>query len=416
MMSEGGMRIREVVMKHSGAILTGSAALLLMGVAGCYSQRSNQSAQQGSAGSAHLQTIAFNGTYKAEVKDPGNGSTAFTVDVPSGWKFAGAILRPRGCHAPATAGDGLSFTELAPDGVTSLGQTPGVSWDWASDGTSPQGPKCQPIGITTAAGFLLNIAVPNMHPYAKILGILPLTPQMQQGLDAQRRNLQSNNQARVTLDTARVRVEYALGGRIVDEQLGVVINCRETNFPAYPQMRRPARTVRTCTSHGTYIKRAPKGQLDALVANSLPGPQIDHAWDEHIQQQMLQNFAAYEHANDVLFASIQQHYKQLTASMVQHGVDVQNSIKASTDSAMAADSARQGAIDHAAHQQQLDSLNRADFVDPTTGQKIETSNQFNHNWISTDGRTVVVGDNPNFDPNGVVNPNQESFIQLIPAP
>jgi hypothetical protein len=101
--------------------------------------------------------------------------------------------------------------------------------------------------------------------------------------------------------------------------------------------------------------------------------------------------------------------------MVQHGREVQAQLKESTEHAMAADAGRQNAIDHSAHLQVLDSLNRQDFIDPTTGRKIETSNQFTHNWISSDKDSVVLGDNPTFDPNGVVEPGRESWIELIPA-
>ncbi len=34
--------------------------------------------------------------------------------------------------------------------------------------------------------------------------------------------------------------------------------------------------------------------------------------------------------------------------------------------------------------------NRQDFIDPNTGRKIEISNQFTHNWISSDGQSVVL--------------------------
>jgi len=415
---EGEMQMKEVYMKHRAAIMSVAVIVAMICVAGCDSQqKSGASAQQAGGGSAHLSAVSFTGTFKAEVKDPGDGETAFTVDVPSGWKIAGTILRPRGCHGIGVPADGLSYTSLGPDGVTALGQLPGTTWSWASDGVTPQGPKCQPVGITTAAGYLLNIAVPNIHPDARIIGMVPLTEQMKQGLEAQRRNMEAatNSHARQLVDTARVRVEYELNGQTVEEQMGTVINCNESYFPAYPQMRRPARTVRTCYAHGTYIKRAPKGQLDALLARNVPLAQIDHAWDAHIAQQMRENFAAYQQASDAQFASIQKHFQEQTAAMVKHGQDVQASIKQSTDRAMANDAATVNATSHMAHQQVLDSLGRADFIDPNTGRKIETSNQFDHNWISTDGNTAVLNSNPNFDPNGVVNPNRESFVQLIPA-
>jgi hypothetical protein len=404
-------------MKNSAANLGAAAIALLIGVTGCNSQQRSSElvSQQRSAGSAHLAAVTFGGTRKAEIKDPANDETAFTVDVPSGWKFVGAILRPRGCHAPATAADGLSYTSLGQDGVTATGQLPGVSWGWASDGISPQGPKCQPVNITSAAGFLLNIAVPNIHPNAKIIGIVPLSEKMQAGLEAQRRNMQSAGGPRRTMDTARVRIEYDLNGQLIEEQLGTVIDCQESYTPAYPQMRRPARTMRNCNSHGTYIKRAPKGRLDALLANNLPLAQIDHEWDMHISQQMRERFAAYQQASDARFQAIQKNFQAQTDAMLQRGRDAQATLKAGTDRAIAQDRANQGAIDHAAHQQVLDSLNRQDFIDPTTGQKIETSNQFSHNWISSDKNSVVLNDDPTFDPNGVVDPNRQSWIQLIPS-
>jgi hypothetical protein len=299
--------------------------------------------------------------------------------------------------------------------VTATGQLPGVGWDWASDGTSPQGPKCQSINIITAAGFLLNIAVPNIHPNAKIIGIVPLPEKMQAGLEAQRRTLRSAGGPRRILDSARVRIEYDLNGQLVEEQLGTVIDCQEFDSPAYPQMRRPASTRRNCSSHGTYIKRAPKGHLDALLANNLPLAQIDHEWDMHISQQMREHFEAYQQASDAQFQAIQKNFKAQNDAMLQRGRDAQATLKAGTDHSMALDRANQGAIDHAAHQQVLDSLNRQDFVDPTTGQRIETSNQFSHSWISSDKNSVVLNDDPTFDPNGVVDPNRQSWIQLIPS-
>jgi hypothetical protein len=53
-------------------------------------------------------------------------------------------------------------------------------------------------------------------------------------------------------------------------------------------------------------------------------------------------------------------------------------------------------------------------VDPNTGQKIETSNQFSHNWINSSGDGVVLNSDPTFDPNGVVDPVRESWTELIP--
>lgn len=74
-----------------------------------------------------------------------------------------------------------------------------------------------------------------------------------------------------------------------------------------------------------------------------------------------------------------------------------------------------GAIDQAAQMQARDSLNRQDFMDPNTGRKIETSNQYTHNWISSDGQSVVLNSDPTLDPNGLIDPVRQGWTELIPV-
>lgn len=136
---------------------------------------------------------AGGGLRTVTVDDTVLGMNAFTLNIPADWKFVGLILRPGGCYGPSVPADGLSFSAVAPDGIDAAMKLPGAQWSWASDGTSPQGAKCAPIAIDSAAGFLLNIAVPHIHPTAQILGIVPLTPAMQQNLDTQKKQLAANS-------------------------------------------------------------------------------------------------------------------------------------------------------------------------------------------------------------------------------
>jgi hypothetical protein len=416
-------------MEHKAVILSGAAAVLLISVTGCFSQQHGNSegggSQSGSAGGARqvaaswtAKGVSWSSGSTMDIKDPGLGETAFTVAVPSGWKSVGVILRPGGCYRPNIPADGLSYTVLAPDGYTAIGQLPGAGWNWASDGTNPAGPKCAPIGIDTAAGFLLNIAVPNMHPDGTNVQLVPNTPQMQQNLENARRQANQNamGQSHRLLDSARVRLEYKIGDQPMEEMLFALLDCMESSMPAYPAMHRPAMNRRMCSIHGTVFKRAPKGQLDALLASQPPAPKVNQAWDQEISQRMQAAFAQYQKASDAQFASIQQHFRQVTDGMIARGKQFQAGQQSSFEHAMAADRATQDATDHASHLQVLDSLNRQDFIDPSTGRKIETSNQYTHNWISSDKNSVVLGDSPTFDPNGVVDPVRESWTELIPAP
>ncbi len=401
------------------------AAVLLIGMAACINRQnsdaqaaSTDSLSGGPSSTAPRVMTSWSGTHTEPVKDPGLSETAFTVTVPNGWKYVGMILRPGGCHAPALPADGLSWTALSPDGVSAVGQMPGSMWMWASDGTNPAGPQCPAIDITTGNAFLLNIAVPNTHPNATNIEVQPLTAKEQQVL-AQQKEQDANAQPQYGMkikhlvDFGRVRLEYTENGRVVDEQLGVVLTCQEVPSPAMPLLRRPAMVKRNCFTHGTYFVRAPHGHLDEVIAAKLPIPQIDHQWDQDVSQRMGQAFAQMQKASDEQFRANQAHFQQQTDQMLANGRAFQANLKSQTDHALAADRQNQAAIDHAAHRQVNISLDRQDFIDPNTGQRITTSNQYMHNWIGSGG-TVVLNDDNTFDPNGVVNPVRESFTELIP--
>jgi hypothetical protein len=404
-------------MKRPTVILSNIAIAGALVLSGC-GRSSSASAAGGAEGAAPAYSPASldpSATRTVTVDDPAVHMPAFTLKVPKGWKFTGMIARPGGCHGPAVAADGLTFTALAPDGITANEKLPGVSWAWVSDGSSLG--NCKPVNIGTALGFLLNIAVPNLRPDAKNVAVMPLPAEMQQGLEARNRELQSQSsvRGRQTVDSARVRLMYTYKGHPVEEMLGTVLFCQEIDMPAYPMLHRPAVQRHICNTTGTVIRRAPQGALDALMAQNPPPAQIDPQWDVFIQQQMRSQFAAWKKANDDQFKAIQDHYKDVTEGMLQRGRDFQAQQKSSFDNAMAQDRATQGSIDHAAQMQVRDSLNRQDFIDPNTGRRIETSNQYSHNWISSDGQSVVLNGDPTFDPNGLIDPVRQSWTELIPV-
>lgn len=423
------MNTQKLSNEVKAATLSTLALLVLISVTGCFSQQRNAQGRHaeaaGSDGARLVKSswtpssVSWNGGSTGNVEDPALHETAFTTTVPSGWKFIGTIMRPRGCYRPSVPADGLSYTVLAPDGYTAVGQLPGASWSSSSDGTNTMGPKCQAVQIHSAAGFLLNIAVPNMHPNATRVSFVPPTPQMQSNLQRMRSEAAQapgyGMQSHRFIDTGRVRLEYMAGDQPMEEILFALLDCQETTMPAYPMLHRAARTDRRCSVHGIPFRRAPKGELDALLATNPPGPKIDQDWDQHIIQRMNAAFAQIEKASWDNFNKIQAHFKQVTDGMKARADAFGKQQQSSFEHAMANDRANQDAIDHAAHLQVLDSLNRQDFIDPTTGLKIETSNQFTHNWISSDKNSVALGDDPTADPNGVVDPVRESWTELIPA-
>ena len=403
-----------------------AAVLAALAVSVCFNQPGNSAlASTVGARSASLSgggaTSADGGiwphTASKPVTDPALNMTAFTVHIPAGWKFTGMIERIPGCHGPEVPADGLAYTALAPDGVTAIEKLPGMSWGWSTDGTSGGSPKCKPVKISSAAEYLLNIAVPNLRPDARNIAIVPFTPEMKDQLAkvSQTAQSQAPHGMKVTLDAARIHLQYTLKGKPVEERLFVAVTCSEVDMPAYPMLHRAAMERHTCRTAGIGITRAPQGELDAIVGRRLPPPDIDSQWNQTIMNRMNSQFAAWQRQNDEQFQAIQNHFKQVTNGMIQRGQQFQAQQKSSFDNAMAQDRATQGAIDHAAQMQVRDSLNRQDFINPNTGRKIETSNQYTHNWISSDGQSVVLNSDPTLDPNGLIDPVRESWTELIPV-
>jgi hypothetical protein len=132
---------------------------------------------------------------------------------------------------------------------------------------------CPGVEIDSAAAFLVNIAVPNLRPNAKIISVLPLDAEGQASLAAQLQQMRDQNEAlarqyrlpptKINLEGARVRLQYSRNGHPVEEQILSVVNCNESQFPAlYAQ---PAYMRRTCSSRTEVIYRAAAGHLDELI-------------------------------------------------------------------------------------------------------------------------------------------------------
>lgn len=219
----------------------------------------------------------WSGTHKQDVIDPHYQMTAYTLDVPDGWKFAGTIARDPGCHS---AGAGLKYTMQSPDGLTGLVVMPGATWSWSD------------------------------------------SPRMQ-----------------------------------------------------------------------------------AIMANSqCPAVDLDTA-------------AAFQRAqaeNNRQFQTFMQNNQAQFEQRVQQNRAFQQQLQHSTDQAMAADRTRQAAIDASAHQQVLQSLNQQEFRNPATGEVLRASNQYNHQWMSSDGSTLIQTNDPTYDPNGQVYPVSQSWTELVP--
>jgi hypothetical protein len=369
----------------------------------------------------------WSGTHQAQISDPQYQMTAYTLEVPTGWKFAGTIARDPGCHS---YGAGLKYTLLSPDAGTAMAVLPGMTWTWTSSAAMKKimdSQHCPAIDIDSAASFLVNIAVPNLHPEAKIVAVLPLAAEGQAALAAQLETKRQQNAAtarqygqqpqKLSLDGARVRVLYLRDGQRVEEQILSVVDCVESQFAAmYAQ---PAYSRRTCSSRSIVIVRAPQGRLDALLAapelKALnKSVQINPDWDNRMARDQQAAFQKFQAANNQQFQAMMQKSRQDNERLLANGKAFQDTMRASTDHALANDRAQQNAIDASAHATALYSLNRQEFKNPATGQTIEASSQYNHQWMSSDGNTLIQTNDHSYDPNGQVYPVSQSWTELVP--
>jgi hypothetical protein len=375
--------------------------------------------------SAAVCSPAATGTRKVEVVDPQYQMTAYTVEIPVSWKFAGTIARVPGCHGNGAA---IKYTAQSTDGLSAVAVMPGAAWSWASNPAmqkSMQATNCAAIDIDNAASFLVNIVVPNLRPGAKVVAMLPLKPEGQASLAAQLDKARQQNAAMarqygqqpqtLSLDGATVRLQYERDGHAVEETITAVVDCTESQMAAL--FGQPAYLRRSCSARSEVVMRAPQGHIDEVTAqfkDLTKTVQINPEWQTRLLNDQQAAFQKQQAANNQQF---QQNLRNNQAAFDQRMANnkaFQDNMRANTDHALANDRARQNAIDASAHATALHSLDRQDFKNPNTGQTIEASSQYNHQWISSDGSTLIQTNDHAYDPNGQVNSGNQSWSELVP--
>jgi hypothetical protein len=369
----------------------------------------------------------WSGVHSVQVIDSQLNMTAYSESVPSGWRFAGEVSRDSSCRGN---GPGLKSVAVSPDGLTEIRYVPGFHWMWTDNvflRQAMQKSGCPAIDLDSAAGFLVNVAVPNLHKQAAILSITKLGDAGEASLASQLAQMRQSNEQmaarygqkpqRLTLEGARVRIRYQVGGKTVDEQVQAVVDCVSAQLPAvYMQ---PSYTNRNCTARSVYIVRTPEGHLDELLnstalADLNKGTQANNQWMQHIFNDQKAAFDAAQARSKEAFQAMLQRGQADHAALMRQGAAFQAAEQRSFQQSQAQDRATQASIDKAAHGQVLDSLGLRDYKNPSTGETIEASSYYNHQWQSSDGSTLISTDDHGFDPNGVVYPVQQSWTELTP--
>jgi len=379
--------------------------LLILFLAGCSPQNLINAA---SSGSGHTATIT----------DDYYPMAAGSVTVPAGWKYAGAVLRVPGCHGNPFLTP--QFTVGSPDGLTAVAALPGATWSYSTSAQLQRiaaQQKCPGINITTAADFLADIVVPNLHPGATITKVGPGGPTVQQAIQSTQAGAQSARFP-TKVSGAAIRFEYQHGNQTVEEELSAVVSC--SVFQSVAMFAAPSSTTTTCETLGIGAVWAPKGHLDEFMNSGrfheiVSSAKTNNDWlhrvvaDQHARFQ--RSTADFNRACAQNLAVMKQREDALVRSSQAQNAARQESTNRSMANAQAAQDARSGF----AHQVVNFASDRMDYINPATGQRLNIDYNANHSWGSTDGRGVVLNGSSTYDPNGSVNAVQSSWVELVPA-
>jgi hypothetical protein len=357
------------------------------------------------------------GVHTVTIMDDYFKMPAGSVSVPNGWKFAGTVMRVPGCHGSPFLS--IQFSVASPDGLTAVAALPGATWQYS---TSPQMQtimarnRCPAVNIHNAADFLANVVVPNLHPGATIIKVSPGGALVKQNVQAMQAGAQAANQ-KPAVTGAAVRIQYSRGGHLVDEELSSVVSCSELHSMA--MFAQAASTTTTCNTYGISLARAPSGRLDEFLGGPefgqiLSAAKTDNVWLHRMVSEQNARFqAATAEFNRIAAANLAQ-LKADGEAREQRAQAFDQQLASSTQSSMNNAQAAQNARTAAAHRVVNFASDRADYINPATGQVLNLDYNANHSWGSSDGRAVVLNSDATYDPNGSINPVQSSWVELIP--
>jgi hypothetical protein len=377
---------------------------------------------RGGRSSASGSSDSWGDARAVDVTDPMYGMTAYTVGVPEGWKFSGDIVRGKACHE---AGQSLEYTLQSPDGQISIQRLPEMAWSYNPN----RQPPCGSLDLTSASDFLVNIVVPKLHESAKILEVLPPTPEGEQAIEAELQHDQEKQSAmaqaigmpssRALVDGARVHIAYDEGGQQFEEVILAVVHCAQTPDGG-----------RSCqTGGGETVVRAPAGKLNTLMSDSsfqqMAADVHDNSeWQDKLtevaQQKFVQqlqtmranaqviarvsdeSFRQRLKASDQAFQGMMANSRAFNARQEQRFQTSQSNARAQEDS-----------LDRSARQTENFALDQQQYTNPYNGQIITASNQFNRVWASSDG-SILAGTTGNENPNDYTAPGAPTLTQANP--
>ncbi len=373
---------------------------------------------------------AGNGVRQETINDPGLHLTAYSVTVPSNWRFDGAFVP----GSPCVSVPFPVFRAHSPDGLTELRRLPRFDWTWSNSRYKQPGPSgCLALQRELSANeFLkylagiLNVSLVRDFPVPQAMtdnlqrSLDQLNAQLAEGaaaidrtnasLPAMRR-MGRTEPARQRGSLAAAIAQYRNGSFTIEEQLFVRMIC--TRAPLNSGLE-PGAFTESCNASVRVI-RAPKGQLDsaiALVEGKSLGAVENQEWVSKYMQQVQ---AAAKTRSDAILRSgaeqrdrmkadfdraqaiRQQQNDQFIAALQEKG---QRALAQTQEAAARRDTVTADWCDYVLDRQTV--LGSGGFA--------KISNDYNYTW--TDGWGNYYQTNyVNSDPNGVIKGDWTRTVQ-----
>jgi len=345
----------------------------------------------------------------ARVNDPALGGNAelpaLHLLIPSTWDFKGSVAAntKEGCFSDFHA---ISWEATSSDGSMAFQGVPNDSWQYADDPAAlrrlsdptrralgVQGKPCPVKKPMKAEEYFRQEILPVFPSGSPVVSVEPF-PELNQiarkqlGLPSD----DSGNGGSTRTEAIRARIKFQKDGKDLEDWVSVVVVTRI--------FRQGQGAFYDCHAICVTALRAPQGQLEAndklfkvMISSIRPEPKWQ-SYSNGFIAKLYQMEAQKEATQDAAVAAFQRHVAD-----VINGVTA-NAMRGANNSAFAFDQNIRGV---------------QTFRDPTTGNTMELSNLYDHAWLNGSNE-YIMSDDPNFNPNGVLNGNWNQLQVVRPAP
>ena len=348
------------------------------------------------------------------ITDPSfNGMNAAAVSIPANWHFQGVLFQAGNCASIPY----FVFRTSSPDGLSFVERLPALSWAWGSGPLAPkQNKDCLPLqGPLGAQDFLKYLASVMKVEYVADEAVPADLQEKVQKQAADLTAAEANGYLKTTntSELARAIVRYKNGTFEMKGLYQVRVDCVENILPGMKsQLRgvadRPSTTTHHCTA-GVRYTVAPENRFAAIRkmwdAPDLGGRALDawqEAWVERNREQGQQMINASIRATNAAMQAQQQQFNHDQAVRQQMHEQFLATMQRGTDMSMARTQANMNARSTSTSDWVDYALDQKTVIDPNTGQVNKVSNSYTHTWVDSTGKVSYQTNDPNANPNGVL--------------